>query len=875
MIRHYVGRPVSATAGNFTGPGLFCLALAIMFSVVSIPALAQQTITIDETDSSSASLDSYASPGITGRSAGIIKIKKEDFNEGFNLSPAGLTAGRLPGLMTRLTDGSPSSGYDLTSMRNSSFFTSLTPLMVVDGVPVMGAPVMINPLDIESITWLQGSAASEYGSLARNGVLLIKTKKGKPGFHLTYTGQGAFSSVRKYDVLSGDQVRAALLSLYPDDPGTLELAGTANTDWQDEIYRTAFSHNHHISLSGTLASVPFRVSAGQTIARGTIRSLVYSKTSFAGRIDPSLFDDHLRISLVTSGSSASDRSPGEYLPYYAASADPTKPVYANNDPDQGYSSGPYFINPVAFLEDNDYHSRPGHLSASLHADYKMHLLPGLRMSMTAAAGKYSEESRNVTQYLGTFPVINGTITSLAESLKTRVLDLSAGYSASIEGINARIDARGGYFMYWLGRDYRETMTACDNPDVVVGRTHTVTEMYRTGLYGNIDMSFSGKYFLFTTLGRESFSEFAENNRSIFSPSLTAEWKISGESFFPSDGLIDDLALSLTLGSAGSGITPGSASAMPSPGLRPESGRYFIPALRLSMAGNRVHLAVNAFINSSRDIITEFEVPFSSLSGKMLVNAGTIDTRGIEMRAEATLLSEGDFKWNGSLWFTLRETRIKSLANSIDFIMTGSAPLMPYVNVMIQEAGKPVNTFYLLKQVYDGDGMPIEGLYEDYNNNGFPGMDDRYYGPSADPEFAAGIWSSLRYRNWELSFSASALAGNWCYNIESVFGCYGRLVTNNALRNIPSLVYESEFTGMNTYSDYHLENGSFLRLDFISLGHTLQDVGSKNMDIRLEATLQNAFIISAYRGADPDTGGGLSGYPWPKPRTATLTAGIDF
>jgi len=188
---------------------------------------------------------------------------------------------------------------------------------------------------------------------------------------------------------------------------------------------------------------------------------------------------------------------------------------------------------------------------------------------------------------------------------------------------------------------------------------------------------------------------------------------------------------------------------------------------------------------------------------------------------------------------------------------------------------PVNSFYLLKQVYDGEGKPIQGLYEDCNKNGVPDFDDRYPGPSSDPEFTAGIWSSFRYRSWELSFSASSLAGNWCYNAESVFGNYGNMTPNGVLRNISSLVYESGFTSMVPYSDYHMENGSFVRLDFVSLGHTFRNIPGKNFNFRLEATLQNAFIITGYRGGEPDISGGLDGYTWPRPRTASLNLNIGF
>lgn len=856
-------------------------AIIALFSLLVIsslmPAIGQDHGTAEDTLFTSPGMTQTGSSGYTPGEAGVTRIGSGAFNRGLIINPEGLISGRFQGLLTRLTDGSPSAGYTLESMRNSSFNPSLSPLVVVDGMPVTGTPLLLNPHDIESITWLSGGPAAGYGSLGRNGVMLIETRKGSDGLHVSYSGQVALSSVKKYGVLTGDQVRAALLEYYPDEPELLELAGSSNTDWQDEIYRTALSHDHHLGLSGTAATVPFRFSAGQTIAQGTIRSSEYRRTSFTGRIDPSLLDDHLKITLAASGNLGDERLPGGLLlPYYAAIADPTASVYENNDPALGYNSGPMFINPAAMLEYSENRSKPKQLSAYLAADYRLHMLPGLRIGLKAAATGYTGETRDVVVPGGALPIVNGQITTLDESLRTRFLDISAGYSTPVKSIDGRLAVKAGYFMHWLGSEISRLRTDYLNTDLIYEKTRATSETSRSSVYGEVEFSAFGKYFLTAVLREDSFSEFARDNRSILSPSVTAEWNIAGESFFPSGGFIDVLALSLTWGSAGAVPLFTSGTAMPSPGLKPESLNYFIPGLRIVMFERDLQLSMNGFINKNQDMLTEVNIPSgSSFSSTMLVNAGNVDNRGIELRAEASLFTGKALEWNAALHFTLKENRVKYLGSGINSIRTGSVPLIPYAYVLIQETDRPVNTYYLLKQVYDEGGKPIQGLYEDTDNNGASGMDDRYHGPSADPEFAAGIWSSLRYGNWELSFSASSIAGNWCYNVESVFGNWGSMTPNGVLRNIPSLVYESGFTAMTPYSDYHLEDGSFIRLDFVSLGHTFRNVSGKNIDISLEATLQNAFLITGYRGANPDIPGGLSGYPWPVPRTGSLTVNIDF
>ena len=811
------------------------------------------------------------------KAAGITRIANRDFNRGLILNAEGLFAGRFQGLVSHLADGSPSSGYSLESLRNSSFYSSLSPLLVIDGVPVMGIPQLMNPHDIESVTWLNGGQAAGYGSLGRNGVLLIETMKGRDGLHVSYSGQVALSTVKKYTVLTGDQVREALLELYPDDETILARAGSFNTDWQHEIYRTAVSHDHHLGISGAVATVPFRFSAGQTLAQGTIKSSDYRKSSLTGRIDPSMLDDNLRISLSASANFGKENLPGgPWLPYYAAIADPTSPVYENNDPAQGYKTGSMFINPASMLESNESLSKLKQTSVYLNADYRPDLLPGLSVGLKSAAIGYSDNTREVINPGGALPIVNGHLTSLNETLRTRSLDLSAGYETPIKSIDSKIELKAGYFMYWLGSEKTELTTDYINPEIIFKNSHATFEKSMSSFYGELNFSALRRYFISAVLREDGFSAYAPGNRSVLSPSVTAEWNIASESFFPSDIFINGLALSLTLGAEGTGSVSQSFSTIPSPDLRPETARYFISGLRIAMFENRLNLSVNGFINKNRDMITEVNVPSgSNFSATILANAGDVDNRGIEFRIDANLIKGKAFEWNAALHGTVRKNIIGDLPNGIDFIIAGSVPLIPYAQVLLQDNDRPVNTFYLLKQVYNETGMPVQGLYEDISNNGSFGFDDRYSGPSTDPEFAAGIWSSLKYRNWELSFSASSLAGNWCYNVESVFGNYGSMTPNGALRNISSLVYESGFTALVPYSDYHIENGSFVRLDFVSLGHTFRNVSGKKVDLRLDATLQNAFIITGYRGADPDIQGGLAGYTWPRPRTASFNLSIGF
>lgn len=804
--------------------------------------------------------------------AGITRIASRDFNRGLILNAEGLVAGRIPGLVMRLTDGSPSATYQMASMRYASFHSSLSPLIVVDGMPFTGMPLMLNPRDIETISYLNNRPAAEYGSLARNGALVIETKKGGEGLHLSYYGQTALSYGKKYGVLTGDQVRTALIEKYSDDPELLELAGVANTDWQDEIYRTAFSQDHHFSVSGTAASVPFRVSAGQTLTQGTIVSTSYSKTTFSGSLTPSLLDNHLTIALSGYGTIGRDKSVNANVPQFAVFADPTSPVFLNNDPSAGYASGGLFINPLAVIDLSDNNRKLNQLNGTLSVNYRTHFLPELSLGFRMGLARHTANQEEIIRPGGGYSPGHERRDTRDEIFSSRSLDFHAGYRASFEKIKGNLELKAAYYTHYLGTDMKALSTGYIDPSLIYSNFYSISESIRSSAYGSIDFSSNERYNISALIRNDIFSEFTVANRSTLSYCLMAEWNMANEPFFPDGSAVDDLVLNLTLGHSGTDPGLNLANSMINPGLIPETVSYLAAGVSVSVLDNLLDVSVNAFLNRTRDMLAVVQVSFSQ---SLLVNTGESESKGIEFKADASLIDKSELKWDASLHLTVSGNMTRSLSPGISFIRVGNKPYPLNGEIMIQEAGWPANTFFLLKQVYDESGMPVTGLYIDANNDGFYGWEDCYHGKSADPEFAAGIWSSISYRDWELSLSASVLAGNYVYNIESLYGNYGYMTTSHVLRNVPSLVYDSEFTATSYQSDYHIDNGAFLRLDYISVGRTLRHVAGKDLDIRLSASLQNVFTMTGYRGLDPDTETGNYRFIWPRPRIASLGLGIDF
>ena len=239
----------------------------------------------------------------------VSAVISRDFNKGSVSSPQSLIVGKVPGVSVISAGGDPTAGATIRIRGGSSMSASNDPLIVIDGVPVDNSSVsgmpntlnLLNSNDIESFTVLKdASATAIYGSRASNGVILITTKKGllnKP-LRVTYDGSVSFGTrTGQIDVLSTDEFKAQVLAKYPEGSAAANLLGTQNTDWQDQVYHTALSHDHNLSLSGSYKIVPYRASIGYTNQTGLLKTSGLERITGSLNLNPTFFDNHLTMTV--------------------------------------------------------------------------------------------------------------------------------------------------------------------------------------------------------------------------------------------------------------------------------------------------------------------------------------------------------------------------------------------------------------------------------------------------------------------------------------------------------------------------------------------------------------------------------------------------
>ncbi|HRZ22385.1 MAG TPA: TonB-dependent receptor plug domain-containing protein, partial [Bacteroidales bacterium] len=272
----------------------------------------------------------------------ISAISVKDFNKGLITTPAGLITGKIAGVQIINGGGAPGEGSTIRIRQGSSLSASNDPLIIIDGVPIdiegvsgaRGSLSMLNPNDIETFTVLKdASATAIYGSRASNGVILITTKKGEKGdkIKLNYTGSFSLSTVpNKIDVLGAEQYKILLNKRYPENQNVLSMLGKDKTDWQKEIYTNAFGMDHYLSASGTVDELPYRVSLGYSNQDGILKTDNMRNTTVSASLNPSLFDDHLKIDFNMTGMFMRNHFADQGAIGAAIQYDPTKPVTSDS-----------------------------------------------------------------------------------------------------------------------------------------------------------------------------------------------------------------------------------------------------------------------------------------------------------------------------------------------------------------------------------------------------------------------------------------------------------------------------------------------------------------------------------------------------------------
>ena len=417
----------------------------------------------------------------------VATVSSKDFNKGLVSSPEQLINGKVSGVQIMSKSGSASAGSTIRVRGGASLNASNDPLIVLDGVPLEQGGIsgnssnflsMINPADIESMTVLKdASSTAIYGSRASNGVIIITTKKGQQGavkvnFNTTNSLQ---TRAQMVDMLSRDEFVDVINQFGTDNQKS--LLGTANTDWNDVVYRTAFGTDNNLSVSGSIDKwLPFRVSAGYYNQSGLVRKDNVERWTGNVVLTPSFFQDHLKLTINAKGTLNNNSFNNSGAVWAAATFNPTLPVYSGNSNYGGYNEAldadGYPVNagvrnPRGLVDLYDSQSKVSRFIGSMDVDYKVHFLPELKLHATVGADyakgdgtiyvpAYAAQAFNKDESLSGSDYKYGP-----QKNENRLLTLYANYAKYFENIKSNVDLTAGYdYQYWKSTTPRLLYPEC-------------------------------------------------------------------------------------------------------------------------------------------------------------------------------------------------------------------------------------------------------------------------------------------------------------------------------------------------------------------------------------------------------------------------------
>lgn len=851
----------------------------------------------------------------------VSSITSDNFKLGTDLTPQQLMQGAFSGVNISQNSGKPGGSNTIRVRGGTSITASNDPLYVIDGVPISTSagvnqsnigssttdffdqePINplsnINPNDIESINILKdASATAIYGSRGANGVIMITTKKGKAGMRqLDYSFNLGVSTVaKKLDVLTGDEYRKTVseLGLTLDDKGQ-------NTDWQDVIFRTAISQNHYVSFMSGSENTSYRASAGYSNQNGVMEGSGMKSANARMNINHKALNDKLKLNMnISYGETNSDQAPvsntvgsemGSSMLYEAYVFNPTYPIY--NEEGDYYDVPPYRVNPASFSKELLDERATSQFLGNLTADWNFYKPFTLQVN----AG-YNKNTINRNSYISKSNLLgngnNGYVTVQKLSDYSKLLETILKYNQSFGKHN--IDAMVGYswqYFYSEGQTTKAYGFLSDNfkwYSLAAAQTVESVSSYAESntlisMYGRINYNYADKYLLTATVRRDGSSRFGSGNKWGIFPSVAASWRISQEDFFQND-IMSDLKLRAsfgitgsqeignynslsTLGASTNGYLVGGEKitiVLPqqytNPDLKWEQTAQTDIGIDFGFLNGKIRGSIDYYYKKTTDLLLSVAVPSPSLITTQIANVGTVTNQGIELDLSFDLMRTKNFAWDANLNLSHNKNEVVSLSNGQ---WTGDnmqvAPCQgqglsgTYAQLIMP--GQPIGIFYGKRFIGVVDGV------EQFANDGEPEVIG-----CAQPDLTFGLGTNLQYKNWTLSLNFRGSIGNDVYNCTANNLAY--------LSNLPgrNVLKEAVTSGVNrdqakVYSSRFIEDGSFVRLDNLSLGYNFSLPKLYISNARVFVSAQNLFVITGYSGADPEVNSEIS-------RTGVAPLGVDY
>lgn len=853
----------------------------------------------------------------------VASIKAEDFNAGVKTSPIGLLQGKVAGLnISRSTSDPTSTGFNVQIRGFSTLDkgAGTSPLYIVDGVPVSNID-NISPDEIASMDVLKdGSAAAIYGTRGTNGVIIITTKRGdnfsdKAVTRVEYSG---YASVSMRNGKTGMATPEEFVNLSEMTGGKVtptiltDKDGNPNmTDWMSEITRkAAFTHNHNLAVTGSSSKFNYRASVNykdaQGIARNNARNEVIAKIAASQKALKGWLDLNYDFSYMHY---RNDYFCGDFK--MAATLNPTLPIYDSTTPNGYYApQGTGLSNPVENMNQKEAYQTGNYFRGSLKATLNILPVEGLKINAFAAFeegdnAKYWSNKQITTDVDG-----SGKAGRDSDRNFSKLFEITADYAHSFGRHNVAAVAGFSYqnFLYdGMSVENKgfptESMKYYQIGNGDPNKTYLKASSYRNSntlaaLFARANYNYAEKYLVSASIRREGSSRFGANNKWGWFPAVSLGWRITGEDFMENaKGGVNDLKLRLGFGVTGNNLGSDLRSVATltkggtflyngkyentytigqnvNPDLRWEKKYEYNLGLDFAFLDNRLYGSFDTYFRNTRDLLWDYEVPTPPYQyHTLLANAGRMNSYGVELVISGVPVKTKDWTWTTTptiSWNHNVITRLSDPSKGFNYKETTSGSVgengIMNTNTQILIEGQSVGAFYGYKFLGIKDGTwyystPAGGVVDG------AGASDGYRQVigNAQPWFTFGWNNSVRYKNFDLSIFLRGVVGNKILNLTRwAYGPRAMAADNIFMKDVKlkdGLVYANK----EQFSDYYLENGSYMKIDNITLGYNFKFKESSLVDrLRIYITGQNLATITGYSGQDPEVN-----------TTSVWSAGIDY
>ncbi len=851
----------------------------------------------------------------------VASVKAEDFNAGVKTNPMGLLQGKVAGLnISRQTSDPTSTGF---SVQIRGFSTldkgaGTSPLYIVDGVPVSNID-NIAPDEIASMDVLKdGSAAAIYGTRGTNGVIIITTKRGEnfndiPVTHVEYAGY-ASASFRNGDLgmatpeefinlseLSGGVITPTILK---DEDGN-----PYQTDWMSEVTRSAaITQSHNVAITGASSKFNYRASVSykdaEGIARNNERNEVIAKIAASQKA----LDGWLNLAYDFSYMKyRNDYFCGDFK--MAAILNPTTPIY---DPanENGYykPQGTGLSNPVENMNQKESYQTGNYFRGSVKATLNVKPVAGLKLNAFAAFEEGDNNNYWANKTINTDLDGSGKAGRGNDNSMNKLFEITADYSRSFGKHNVAAVAGFSYQNFFYDGESienkgfpTESMKYYQIGNGDAEKTYLKASSYRNSntliaLFGRVNYNYADKYLVSASLRREGSSRFGKNNKWGLFPAVSLGWRVAGEEFMEEVSSVNDLKLRLGFGVTGNNlgsdlksvallsnggtfwyngayVNTYTVSQNVNPDLKWEKKYEYNLGVDFALLDNRLSGSFDTYYRHTKDLLWDYEVPTPPYQyPTLLANAGVMDSYGVELSISAIPVKTDDFTWTTTPTLSYNHNVITKLSDpekGFNYKQTTSGGVgengIMNTNTQILIEGQSVGTFYGYKLLTIKDGVwyyqtPAGGVIDS------AGAAEGYRQPlgNAQPWFTFGWDNSFRYKNLDATVFFRGVVGNKILNLTRwAYGPRASAADNIFMKDVSKT--NTVLSNKEQFSDYYLEDGSYVKLDNITVGYTFKLKEKSLIDhLRVYVTGQNLATLTAYSGQDPEVN-----------TTSVWSAGIDY